>query len=78
MKNLFRGAALFIGGALVGAAAAMLLTPKNGEEVRQQIADYAEEAKKHMQDYCDRLKQDLAEANAAEEQPKDEPVKEEA
>ena len=31
-----------------------------------------------MQDYCDRLKQDLAEANAAEEQPKEEPVKEEA
>ena len=78
MNNLFRGAALFIGGALVGAAAAMLLTPKNGEEVRQQIADYAEEAKKHMQDYCDRSKQDLAEANAPEEQPKEEPVKEEA
>lgn len=78
MKNLFRGAALFIGGALVGAAAAMLLTPKTGEEVRQQIADYAEEAKKHMQDYCDQLKQDLAETNATAEQPKDEPKKEEA
>lgn len=78
MKNLLRGAALFIGGALVGAAAAMLLTPKTGEEVRQQIADYAEEAKKHMQDYCDQLKQNLSEANAAGEQPKDEPKKEEA
>ena len=78
MSNLFRGAALFIGGALVGAAAAMLLTPKTGEEVRQQIADYAEEAKKHMQDYCDQLKQNLSEANAAGEQPSEEPVKEEA
>ena len=76
MSNLFRGAALFIGGALVGAAAAMLLTPKTGEEIRQQIADYAEEAKKHMQDYCDQLKQDLAEANAAEQAA--EPKKEEA
>ena len=78
MNNLFRGAALFIGGALVGAAAAMLLTPKSGEEVRQQIADYADEAKQHMQEYCDRLKQNLAEANAAGEQPKEETVKEEA
>lgn len=76
MSNLFRGAALFIGGALVGAAAAMLLTPKTGEEMRQQLADYADEAKKHMQEYCEQLKQDLAEANAAEQTA--EPKKEEA
>ena len=76
MSNLFRGAALFIGGALVGAAAAMLLTPKTGEEMRQQLADYADEAKKHMQEYCEQLKRDLAEANAAEQEA--EPKKEEA
>lgn len=65
MNNLFKGAALVIGGALVGAAAALLLTPKTGEEVREQLAGYAEEAKKRLQDYCEQLKQDLAEANAA-------------
>jgi len=76
MNNLFKGAALFIGGALVGATAALLLSPKSGEEIRQQIADYADEAKQRMQDYCEKLKADLAEANAAE--PAAEPAKKEA
>lgn len=65
MSNLLKGAALFVGGALVGAAAALLLTPKTGEEVRKDLADLAEEAKKHAQDYCERVKKDLAEAEAA-------------
>ena len=42
MSNLLKGAALFVGGALVGAAAALLLTPKPGEEVRKDLADLAE------------------------------------
>lgn len=67
MSNLFKGAALFVGGALIGAAAALLLTPKTGEEVRKDLADLAEEAKKHAQDYCERVKKDLAEAEAAVE-----------
>ena len=74
MSNLFKGAALFVGGALIGAAAALLLTPKTGEEVRKDLADLAEEAKKHAQDYCERVKKELAEAEAtleaAEEQAK--------
>lgn len=82
MKNLIKGAALFLGGALVGAAAAMLITPKSGEEIRQQIADYAEDAKKRMQDYCEQLKQDLSAVNAEPEnapaEPSAEPAKEEA
>ena len=68
MSNLFKGAALFIGGALVGAAAALLLTPKSGEEVRKEIADLAEEAKKQAQGYCEQVKQDLAKAEAAVEE----------
>ena len=67
MSSLSKGLALFIGGAVVGAAAALLLTPKKGEEVRQELADLAAEAKKHAQDYCARIKQDLAEAQAAAE-----------
>ena len=64
MSQLFKGAALFVGGALVGAAAALLLTPKTGEEVRKEIADLAEEAKKQAQEACERVKKDLAEAEA--------------
>ena len=67
MSNLFKGAALFVGGALIGAAAALRLTPKTGEEVRKNLADLAEDAKKHAQDYCERVKKELAEAEAAVE-----------
>jgi gas vesicle protein len=67
MSNLFRGAALFIGGALVGAAAALLLTPKTGEEVRKDLADLAGEAKKQAQDYCEQVKKEVAKAEAAVE-----------
>lgn len=65
MSNLLKGAALLVGGALIGAAAALLLTPKTGEEVRKDLADLADEAKKHAQDYCERVKKELAEAEAA-------------
>jgi len=75
MKDLFKGAALFLGGAIVGATAALLLSPKTGEEIRKDIVDLAEEAKKRAQDYCEQVKQNLAEANAAAE-PQKEPAKE--
>lgn len=45
MSNLFKGAALFAGGALVGAAAALLLTTKKGEEIRHELSDMAREWK---------------------------------
>lgn len=45
----------------------MLLTPKNGEEVRKELADLASEAKKRAQDYCEQVKKDLSEAQAAVE-----------
>lgn len=69
MKDLIKGAALFIGGAMVGAAAALLMAPKKGEELRQDLADLAEEAKKRAQDYCEQVKQNLAEMNAVAEEP---------
>jgi len=62
MSQLFKGAALFVGGALVGAAAALLLTPKTGEEVRKELADLADEVKKNAQEYCEQAKQHLSEA----------------
>ncbi len=66
MNNLFRGAALFVGGAIVGAAVALLLTPKTGEEVRKELSDLAEEAKKRAQDYCEQVKKDLSELTEKE------------
>lgn len=64
MSNIVKGAALFIGGALVGAAAALLLAPKKGEEMRKDLSDLASEAKKQAQDYYEQVKKDLAEAEA--------------
>ena len=68
MSQLFKGAALFVGGALVGAAAALLLTPKTGEEVRKEHADLADEVKKNAQEYCEQAKQHLSEAKQHLEQ----------
>ena len=76
MNNLSKGLALFVGGAIVGAAAALLLTPKKGEEVRQELADLAAEAKKRAQEFCEQVKQDLAEANATAEAKAEETKKE--
>ena len=64
MSRLSNGLALFVGGAIVGAAAALLLTPKKGEEVRQELADLAAEAKKRAQEYCEQVKKDLEEKEA--------------
>jgi gas vesicle protein len=68
MSNLFKGAMLFAGGAAVGAAAALLLTTKAGEEIRSQIADLAQDLKKCAQDYCEQVKQDLAQAEVKAEE----------
>ena len=76
MNGLSKGLALFVGGAIVGAAAALLLTPKKGEEVRQELADLAAEAKKRAQEYCEQVKQDLAEAKANVEAAAEETKKE--
>lgn len=59
MNDLFKGAALFLGGAVVGAAAALLLAPKSGEELRQDLAGMAEDVKKRTQEYCEQVKQEV-------------------
>lgn len=64
MSNLFKGAALFVGGAVVGAAAALLLAPKTGEQVRKDLADLADEAKKRAHDYCEQVRQEMADSLA--------------
>lgn len=59
MNDLFKGMALFLGGAVVGAAAALLLAPKSGEELRQDLAGMAEDVKKRTQEYCEQVKQEV-------------------
>jgi len=71
MSDGLKGAALFVGGAIVGAAVALLLTPKKGEEVRSELANLAAEAKKRAQEYCEQVKQNMAQAQAEEPQEKE-------
>ena len=48
MNSFGKVVAAFIGGALVGGVAALLLTPKTGEELRKDVVKYVEEASKHL------------------------------
>lgn len=67
MKDLIKTTIVFAAGAAVGAAVAMLLTPKTGEEIRTQLRDLAEDAKKRAQDYCEQVKKEIEEAQAPAE-----------
>ena len=58
MNEFSKGAALFIGGAIVGAAVALLLAPKTGKEFREELKDLADKKWK--------------EANEKPEEPKEE------
>ena len=79
MKDLIKSTLLVATGAAVGAAVALLLTPKTGEQVRKQIKDLAEDAKgralelansmqAQAQECCEQVRQRLAEEAAADEQ----------
>lgn len=48
MANAGKVLAAFIGGAIAGAAAALLLTPKTGEEMRAQIMQVVKEKGAHL------------------------------
>ena len=67
MKDLIKTTIVFAAGAAVGAAVAMLLTTKTGEEIRTQLRDLAEDAKKRAQDYCEQVKKEIEEAQAPAE-----------
>jgi gas vesicle protein len=67
MKGLIKATFMFAAGALAGATAALLLDPKTAEKVRGQVKDFASEAKKRAQDYCEKVKEDISEAQSAAE-----------
>jgi len=49
-------ALLFVGGAVLGAVAGILFTPKSGEETRNEIKDYASKVKGGVVDAAQRTK----------------------
>jgi gas vesicle protein len=49
----------FIGGALVGAAAGLLIAPKRGEETRQDIADWLRKKREQTKELAARLKEQI-------------------
>lgn len=67
MNDFLKGMALFVGGAIAGAAAALLLSPKSGEELRKDIVDLAADAKKRTQEYCAQVKEEMEHMEAAAE-----------
>jgi len=46
----------FLLGGIVGAGIALLLAPKSGRETRQQISEFADEAKDKTKDYVETVK----------------------
>ena len=64
MSNFSKGLALFIGGAIAGATAALLLSPEKHTEIRKELTDLAAEAKKRTQEYCEQLKQEIESCKA--------------
>ena len=47
---------MFVGGAVIGAVAGILLAPKSGEETRKEIKDYASKVKDEVADVAQRTK----------------------
>ena len=52
----------FLAGGLIGAGVAMLLAPKSGKEMREQIRGMAEDAKETTEDYYERVKKTVVSA----------------
>ena len=64
MSNLFKGAALFVGGALVGAAAVVLLSAKTDGQVQNDLSDLLAGVKKRVKECYNQVKTDLDESQA--------------
>lgn len=55
MKNSVSCFASFLGGALVGAVVAMLVTPKSGPEFREDIRDLANQGRRKLKNEIDKI-----------------------
>lgn len=52
----------FLAGAAIGAGAALLLAPKTGEEMREKIADLADDAVDSIKEHARQAQQKIADA----------------
>ncbi|MBQ7697583.1 MAG: YtxH domain-containing protein [Paludibacteraceae bacterium] len=60
MKSSYSVAA-FLGGVIVGGIAALLLAPKAGKELREDISSFAEEEAQKVKDVYNRFRQEETE-----------------
>ena len=66
MARLLRGAALFIGGALAGAAAMMLLSDEKREQIKKELSDIVDEAKQMYEGKMNEVRKMAEEPKAQE------------
>ena len=62
------GSFMMVGGALLGAGIGLLLAPKSGQETREQLSDYAREARMQASTLGDRVKQQINEVKVKVEE----------
>lgn len=55
----------FLGGALIGAVAGLLLAPKSGRETRATLQDYARKAEEEVAEKINRVKASIASCQQA-------------
>lgn len=56
------GSLLMVGGALLGAGVGLLLAPKSGQKTREQLGDYAREARMQASTLGSRVKEQISDA----------------
>ena len=59
ISKMVKGMFLLAAGAAAGAACAVWLMSDSGKKVREELQGYAEQAKAKMQDYCEKIKQEI-------------------
>nr|MBI3612097.1 YtxH domain-containing protein [Nitrospirota bacterium] len=55
----------FLGGALIGAAAGLLLAPKSGRETRATVKEYAQQTEEELAEKVSRIKASIASCQQA-------------
>lgn len=59
INKLAKGMLLIAAGAAAGAACTAWLMSDSGKKVREELNNYAEQAKTKMQEYCEKIKQEI-------------------
>jgi gas vesicle protein len=59
INKMVKGMLLIAAGAAAGAACTAWLMSDSGKKVREEVKEYAEQAKNKMQEYCEKVKQEI-------------------